>query len=124
MKEQYYKTRNRPLKANNAYTMDLFDHLMKKNPSGIGSEDAKQLFLWLYCTLDLLPKRFRHLKLGRPELVQLFTRIASESKILVSDDATRDSIKTREFWEDLVDQLLRNKISLQRDFPSRVATFL
>jgi hypothetical protein len=107
-------------------TTDLFNHIMGKNPGGISSEDAKQLFLLLYCTLGVLPERFRHLKLGRTELAQIFLRIAAEGKI--TTDAilgeSVDDFKEEAYWQTLVDLLLRKKVTLDESFWSRCPSFL
>lgn len=111
--------------------MDLFEHIITKNPYGITSEDARQLFLWLYCTLDLLPEPIRHLQLSRKELVQTFTKLGVEGKITpvkgVLTEEILDPINlpgNAKYWEGLIDQLLHNVISLDWNFKARGSALL
>lgn len=90
---------------------DLIRHIMEKNPDGIPSEDAKQIFFSLYITLGILPERFRQLKLGRAELAQVFATLAAEGKITSDAEPGEsvDNFKDEAYWRNLVDLFLLKK---------------
>ncbi len=111
--------------------MNLFDHITNKNPDGIAFEEAKQLFLWLYCTLRILPEPIRHNKIGKKELTETFSMLAAQGKLLglprivaKGHAVPFNDPSDQAYWERLVDELLHNKITLDWSFERRCSQFV
>jgi len=106
----------------------LYEHLLVKNPNGITLKDAKNICLLLYCTLDPLPLAMRSNQIGRDELTETFSRLASAGKITEwestrgpdRDSTICDPSKTG-FWNQLIDDLLVKKVTLDMDFQNKHA---
>ena len=111
--------------------MKLFEHITNKNPGGIPFEEAKQLFLWLYCTLGILPEPIRHDKIGKKELTETFSSLAAQGKLLglprivaQANVAPFNDPSDQAYWERLVNELLHNEITLDSSFESRCSQFV
>ena len=111
--------------------MSLYDHLVKKNPTGIPYEEAKRLFLRLYCTLGILPEPLRHSRLGKKELAHTFAKLALECRLtgdqkLVAEEGTEQTRNPSEeaHWEKLADDLMHKKINSDWVFNDNSSNFV
>lgn len=97
----------------------VYRRLRSKNPAGIPYEEAVQLFLAMFCTLDFLPNELRNCVLGRSELVELFSTLELEKFMVDSPPSLNDETHRRECrprWNELIDNLLTGKIQRQPNF--------
>lgn len=109
----------------------LLDHIANKSPGGIPYPEAVQLMLWLYVTLDILPKEFRGLALTRQQLALLFSKLTANGLILLDDAGVSSGVgvalsdPTRpEHWEQLAECLIRGKINLDDSFFQRAHRYV
>lgn len=100
--------------------MPLHDRIAARNPHGLSLQDASQLCLWIFCTLDVLPPDLRSPPLGRSELAETFSQLTREGLVNTSDC----NISSPAYWNALIDQLLTNKIALDHDFRARLPSLL
>ena len=93
--------------------------------------DAQQLFLLLYCTLDVLPREMRSGPLGRKELSQTVSKLAADG--LLQPGADEEGRKTYQPMGDisdenarekLIDDLLLQRIELDWDFIAKATRFV
>jgi len=109
-----------PKTKNPLQSMPLAERIAARNPRGLSLEDASQLCLWIFCTLDVLPSELRSEPLGRIELAETFSRLAREGLVNTSDRAPSSPA----YWDSLIDQLLANGIALDRDFRAQFPSLL
>ena len=95
----------------------LYAALLQKNPQGFSQEEAIQIFLWLYCTVDILPEHLRDLHIGRNELEATFQQLAREG--FISSGPTSDELR----WDGLINALLSQKIDLDLGFRDRISQY-
>ena len=108
--------------------MSLYEHISNKNPNGLPFEDAKQLCLLLYCTLDPLPPSIRSNRIGRHELAKTFSRLAAAGEITGCKSLSAADLEPLhcnpsdvKFWNQLIDDLLHKKVILDIDFKNNRA---
>ena len=111
-----------PLRHSGMQLETLYDHLLAKNGEGLSYDEAVQLFLWLYCSTDILPPALRTVPLGKEVLVDTFQRLTREG--LVIDRGQAEPPRKHLPWGDLVDELLSKRIALDESFPARVDRYL
>jgi hypothetical protein len=102
----------------------LYAHLKKKNQSGIPYDDAIQLMLWLFCTLDMLPPELRTHRLGRQELANVFETLAQDGLIVGCPSGSSTSVDGLPVWGTLVDDFLAKRIALDTSFPTRAFRYV
>ncbi len=103
----------------------LYDHICSRNSGGLAYEDAVQLFLWIYCTLDVLPPALRTLPIGRDVLVATFERLTEDGVIVGFPVKALNPTKIVEpHWRVLVDDLLSKRIALDQNFRARIGQFV
>ncbi|PTX99256.1 hypothetical protein DB345_02450 [Spartobacteria bacterium LR76] len=100
--------------------MTLHDRIAARNPLGITLDDAHQLCLWTFCTLDVLPPELRAEPLDRATLAETFSRLARQGHVNSPDPA----ITAPAYWDALIDQLLNGGRELDRDFRTRIPSLL
>lgn len=98
---------------------ELYTHLSEKNSQGLPYSEAVQLFLWIFCTMDVLPDSLKGLVLDRQTLVSVFSRLEKDNVIIgvPLEHHTRTSHAER--WNGLIDDFMRGDIALDRDFSER-----
>ena len=106
-------------------------HILDKCQDTIPHLDAVQLFLWLYCTLDLLPEHLRRLELTRETLSETFSTLVKEGKIappsaLFAAQVKKTSLSpsTPEYWNSLVMDFMAKRIDLDESFPNRSSRYV
>ncbi len=99
----------------------LLDCLRRNGPAGISVDDARQLFLWLYCTTSILPSALSGEPPDRGEVVSVFSSLAAEGVIGSGDLSER--LGPHE-WDRLVDDLLNQRVSLEDAFVERAKSYL
>lgn len=109
----------------------LLEYIAKKSPRGIPYPEAVQLMLLLYGTLDILPKQFRSLALSRKRLAVLFSNLTARGLVrfgdaeLSGDGVASASDPTRpEHWEQLVERLIRGRITMDDSFLERASQYV
>lgn len=100
--------------------MTLHDRIAARNPHGITLEDAHQLCLWTFCTLDVLPPELRAEPLDRATLAKIFSRLARRGYV----DSPDPAITSPSYWDSLISQLLTQSRELDRDFRTRIPSLL
>jgi hypothetical protein len=78
----------------------LRNYIKAKNPGGIPRDDSVQLFLWLFCTLDILPREFRNLVVDWESLVELFEALECDS-IVAGRAVEAGKPSTGAIWREL-----------------------
>lgn len=70
----------------------LYNYLNQKLPSSVNYEDLHNLYYSLFCTLDILPKNLKSLKLTKEVLALTFVKLSSRKNItkLVSNNNITD----------------------------------
>ena len=97
----------------------LYSHLRDSNPHGIPQADAIQLFVWIFCTKDVLPPELRALDLSKAVLVDTFGQLSRDG--LVTDGAGRGGSDPG--WENLVREFLLGNLATDPTFPSRAGRY-
>lgn len=102
----------------------LYEYLRRKNSTGLPYDEAVQLFLWMYCSRDIMPSTFRTQPIGKETLIDTFQRLSDDG--LIIEESTKDMEQTprRIPWADLIDELLSERVKLDRDFPTRSERYL
>ncbi len=100
--------------------MDLYNRLLTRNPVGLSHQDATQLLLWTFCTLDVPPPGLRHEELGRRELADIFSRRARAGKIKGGRQA---DIASPYYWNSCIDEFMSGRLQLEQNFPVRSFSF-
>jgi len=114
----------------------LFNHIRRQCGGHLPYEEAVQLMLWLYCSVELLPEKFRDLPLSRENLAFLFSKLSSRGIISLPEDlrsglpeplhhrpGTSDASEP-DHWEGHIWRLLRKKVELDDSFPVRAHLYL
>lgn len=96
----------------------LFRALANRN-SPIAYDDAVQIFLSLYCTLDVLPEDFPVEELSAETLVEIFEELSAQGLV---DRSTEPSSQVA--WADLSRAFLSGCITHDESFRERLGTFL
>jgi hypothetical protein len=94
----------------------IYNIIKNKNPSGISIDEATQLFILLYCTLDFLPEEVRNLKLEQVELVEVFKGL--------NQDVFFHGPGLLPNWDQLVNLFLDRKVSIDPDFIKRASKYI
>ncbi len=102
-------------------TSALHSHLRRKNPDGIPIQDAVQLFVWVYCTLDVLPPQLRKAPLGRKELVGAFGKLTEDGLIICPEKG--EPIPTGG-WDAVVQDILADRVRPDPAFLARIGSYL
>jgi hypothetical protein len=97
--------------------MNYYDQLVRRNPEGISQQDAVQLILWSFCSLDVLPSELRAEVLGRQELVSIFSRLTKDGIIREKDQG---NVASLEYWDSLINDFMSGKLELDQSFPSKI----
>lgn len=97
----------------------LSNYLRDANPHGIPQSEAIQLFLWIFCTKDILPPELRALDLSKAVLVDTFGQLSRDG--LVTDGGSRDG--PHPGWENLVREFLLGKLTADPAFASRAGRY-
>ena len=100
----------------------LYQHVRQKNATGIPYSEAVQLFLWAYCTRDILPPDLRSQTIDRQYLIDTFAQLATEHLITGLPEESRQNAAPR--WAGLLDDLLANRILLDPHFPARIGRYV
>ena len=101
----------------------LYHQIRAKNPAGLPYEEAVQLFLWIYCSAEILPPALRTNPPGKEMLVDLFEELQRDNVILGGPTEHADGLKPLP-WARLVDELLSKRLALDPDFPARANRYL
>ncbi len=109
----------------------LFKHISETSKGAIPYNDAVQLMLWIYCTLEVLPRQFRDLRLSRAELAALFSKLSAVGKVEIEPVATAcdataaaDDPTQQEHWDRLISKLLLKEIPLEEAFRAKLTIYL
>ena len=104
----------------------LYSHIRSRiDPGRIPYDDACKLFLWLFCSKDILPAELRELVLDRELLVDTFTQLEHDGFIqYLNASNSRASASCRTEWNDLIERLLSGRISTNQRFLERVHTYV
>ncbi len=97
----------------------LYEHLRARSPRGLPRDEAIQLFLWLYCTTDFLPKPLRQVQITKELLIDAFERLEQDCLIL---PPRFSGISTD--WAGLVERLLSRHIEIDFSFEDRLQEYL
>ena len=106
---------------------ELYAHIVCKCKEPIPYDDAVQMFLWLFCTLDILPPSMRHLVLTRSVLASTFAELARNGRIDFHCEENRldeENLRSSEHWEELISDLLHKRIQLSQEFRARASQYL
>ena len=101
----------------------LYDRIRQRNPGGMPYPEAVQLFLWIYCTTDILPVELRSDALDRENLTLTFANLTREH-VIVDDAAAKGALIDQLFWDRLASDLLAKSIALDPAFPSRISRYV
>jgi len=101
----------------------LYNRLRDKNVGGIPYREAVQLFLWVYCTNDILPSDLKHENTSRENLVEIFSKLTADNIITNLPSEFGNVVAPRLNWDGLVTKLLSKDIHLDPEFPKRIAKF-
>lgn len=102
----------------------LHKRICEKNPNGLPYEEAAQLFLWTYITLDILPVDLRGEILSRKVLEETFELLERE-KMIVGIPINDGSLIPKYLPITLVfDLLIKGHIELDKQFEKRVNKYL
>jgi len=100
----------------------LAEYLRQKNPTGLPYEDAMQLFLWMYCSIDVVPDAFRSEDaVSKAALVRTFEEL-TRSGFIRKPTSTTHSPEIP--WPEMVDALLSNRVQPDWEFRTRIGQFL
>jgi hypothetical protein len=100
----------------------LYQTLRDANPDGIPSDEAVQLFLWTFCTKDVLPVELRKLPLTKEVLAETFQRLTSDGLIRgAHPDA--DNERSSPDWNGLVREFLLKRVELDDTFRLRAKRY-
>jgi len=102
----------------------LYQYLRDHNDLGIPSEEALQLFLWLYCTTDILPSSLRDTRVDKELLIETFERLTLDGLISPVQNKEGDTSTALGGWKDVIDAFLSNRIELDFGFPERARRYL
>ena len=105
----------------------LYNYIRARNPDGLVYEDAVQLFLWIYCTPDVLPPALRIERFAREDLVDTFGRLTYADVILFPPPLSKvtSMSDSHSRWNKILDEfLLSKRPSLDPDFPNRLGEIL
>lgn len=102
--------------------MKLYKHLAAENPEGIALDDAIQLIVGIFCTLDVLPINFRDEVLGRSELSAIFAQLARDG--LIQDSKLASNAHTSEFWNSVIDGFMSGLVELNADYREKAALLI
>lgn len=99
-------------------TTTLADHLRQKNRTGLAYEDAVQLFLWMYCSIDVVPDAFRSEAVSKASLVRTFEELTQSGFVRKPGGENASSAEIS--WRDMVDALLSHRVQLDQAFRARI----
>jgi len=108
----------------------LFERLYLKRIEGLPYDEAIQFLLWVYCTLDVLPREFSGGILSRQDLCGLLSKLGATGKIIVKSPATTEGrqlfhdVAQPEHWDNIVAKFLRKEVSLDYAFPTRISHYV
>jgi hypothetical protein len=102
----------------------LTEHIRQKNPGGLSYEEGVQLFLWMYCSLDVVPDSFRSEVVSKESLVRIFQELAQSGFIRAPADAGGSVVLSEIAWPEMVNALLSQRVQLDQDFRARIDQFL
>lgn len=103
-------------------TRTLADYLRQKNPTGLSYEDAVQLFLWMYCSIEVVPDTFRSEAVSKTSLVRTFEELTQSG--VIHKRVGTNAPSTEISWPDMVDALLSHRVQLDQGFRARISQFL
>ena len=86
--------------------------------------DAVQIFLWLYCTTDVLPAQLKSEVVSTEKLVEIFEKLSRLG--LIGGTPIRPLIESgssETAWSKLPREFLAGRVSLDETFPERLHTF-
>jgi hypothetical protein len=102
----------------------LHKRICEKNPNGLPYDEAVQLFLWTYITLDILPVDLRGEILSRKVLVETFELLDREEMIVRIPINDGSLIAKYLPITVLFDLLKKGRIELDKQFAKRVNKYL
>lgn len=103
---------------------ELYEHIRQKNPEGLSYNEAAQLFLWLFCSSDLIPTSLRKTPINKETLIDVFQKLSADGLILDLPPQDTDNRHDCLLWRALVESLLLNRIELDPGFPARAKQYL
>jgi hypothetical protein len=74
----------------------LYVYLNQKLPSSLSYEDLYNLYYSLFCTLDILPKNLKSLKLTKEVLALTFTKLSLRKNI--TELVSSHNITDENYW--------------------------
>ena len=97
---------------------ELYDYVFAKNPDGLVYDEAVQLFIWIYSTLDVLPVELRAVPMGREYLVETFEQLSFQG--LIRSPTSHGS----SHWNHIIEDFLSMRVSLDPSFPDRASRYI
>lgn len=82
----------------------LYEYLNLKLPNSLNYEELYNLYYSLFCTLDILPKNLKSLKLTKEALALIFVKLSTEKNIIEllnqynSELITINDIQDEKYW--------------------------
>lgn len=103
----------------------VLGHLRRLGRHGLPLADARQLYLWMYAVVDVLPPALQATPPTRDELTSVFTTLAREGVIASGDFADQSAGGTDAGeWNNLVRSFLLKKVDLDRGFFQRAKEYM
>ncbi len=104
----------------------LYQAIRVRNTDGLPYEEAVQLFLWTFCTLDFLPAPLKNEPISKEELIEVFERLTVDGLILLpkpdEPEVPRKPLPIE--WANLVKAFLLKEVRLDDSFLDRAHRYI